>query len=161
MTTPLHQATLAVTNQSFAMLKEAIRDLPEEAFDWTPAPNTNSLTVLVRHCVAAARFFYGVASGIPGSVAEYRRGDRAEAFRAVGGDAQTLAKLIDDFLPEVERILGQGTAPHLFENYGWPEEAPDMPTRTGAEMLVSGAAHIREHVGQAQLMRDLWRAKQG
>ena len=28
--------------------------------------------------------------------------------------------------------------------------------RTGVDMLIGGRAHLREHVGQAQLMRDLW-----
>ena len=157
--TPTHQATLDVTRQSFAMLKDAIAGLPDEAFDWTPAPNTNSLTVLVRHCVAASRFFGGVASGIPGSIAEYRKGDRAEAFRAQGGSALTLAAAIDGATDEAERILTAGTDAHLAEMIGWPEEAPDIPVRTGAEILVNGVGHLREHVGQAQLMRDLWLAR--
>lgn len=157
--TPTHKATLAVTRQTFTMLKEAIGGLPDEAFDWTPAPNTNSLTVLTRHCIAAARFFAGVASGIPGSIAEYRRGDRAEAFRAMGGSAATLTAAIDAVMEEIGEIHANGTAAHLAEMIGWPDEAPDMPTRTGLEILVNGVGHLREHVGQAQLMRDLWLAR--
>jgi hypothetical protein len=157
--TPLHQATHDVARQSFAMLKEAITGLPVEAFDWTPAPNTNSLTVLTRHSIAACRFFFGVAAGIPGSIAEYRKGDRAEAFRSMGGTAATLTKAIDDFLPEMAAITAGGTEGHLAEMIGWPEEAPDVLTRTGAEILVNGVGHLREHVGQAQLMRDLWLAR--
>ena len=30
---------------------------------------------------------------------------------------------------------------------------------SGAEILVNGVGHLREHVGQAQLMRDLWLAR--
>jgi hypothetical protein len=157
--TPTHQVTNDVARQSFAMLKEAIAGLPDEAFDWTPAPNTNSLTVLTRHSMGSARFFFGVASGIPGSIAEYRKGDRAEAFRAQDGNAATLTQAIDDFLPEMDRILAAGTEAHLAERIGWPEEAPDVPTRSGAEVLVAGIGHLREHVGQAQLMRDLWLAR--
>ncbi|MEX0781192.1 MAG: DinB family protein [Dehalococcoidia bacterium] len=159
--TPTHQATLDVTRQSFAMLKEAIAGLPDEAFDWTPAPGTNSLTVLTRHCIAASRFFGGVASGVPGSIAEYRKGDRAEAFRAMGGNAASLTLTIDGAIAEAGQILAKGTDAHLAEMIGWPHEAPDIPIRTGAEILVNGVAHLREHVGQAQLMRDLWLAKNG
>ncbi len=157
--TQVHRVTHGVARQSFGMLKEALAGLPDEAFDWTPAPNTNSLTVLTRHCIAAARFFFGVASGIPGSAAEYRRGDRAEAFRAQGGDAAGLTRAIDEFVPEMERILSAGRQEHLTEMIGWPDEAPDMGTRSGAEILVSSVGHLREHVGQAQLMRDLWLAR--
>lgn len=157
--TPLHQTTNDVARQSFDMLKEAIAGLPDEAFDWTPAPNTNSLTVLTRHSIAACRFFFGVASGVPGSIAEYRKGDRADAFRAEGGTASSLTKAIDDFLPAMARIVGRGTDAHLADLIGWPDEAPDVPMRTGAEILVSGVGHLREHVGQAQLMRDLWLAR--
>jgi hypothetical protein len=158
--TPTHQVTNDVARQSFAMLKEAIAGLPDEAFDWTPAPNTNSLTVLTRHSIAASRFFLGVASGRPGSVAEYRKGDRADAFRAQGGNASALTRAIDDFLPEMASILAAGSDAHLMEMIGWPDEAPDIPTRSGAEVLVAGIGHLREHVGQAQLMRDLWLARQ-
>ncbi|MGH2607963.1 MAG: DinB family protein [Tepidiformaceae bacterium] len=157
--TPTHQATLDVTRQSFAMLKEAITGLPDEAFDWTPVPGTNSLTVLTRHCIAASRFFGGVASGVPGSIAEYRKGDRAQAFHAMGGSAASLAAAIDGAIAEAGQILSKGTDAHLAELIGWPDEAPDMPTRTGAEILVNGVGHLREHVGQAQLMRDLWLAR--
>src|SRR5688572_26074673 len=107
--TPTHQATLNVARQSFGMLKDAIAGLPDEAFDWTPAPSTNSLTVLTRHTIAAARFFLRAASGMPGSVAEYRKGDRAEAFRAMGGTATSLTAAVDAFLPEMETILLAGT----------------------------------------------------
>ncbi|HEX6031092.1 MAG TPA: DinB family protein [Tepidiformaceae bacterium] len=154
--TPTHQTVLAVSRQSLGMLKQAIGGLPDEALDWVPAPNTNSLTVLVRHSMSSARFFYGVASGRPGSAAEYRRGDRAEAFQAQGGNAQTLVQAIDDFLPGLESILAGGKEEHLSQMIGWPDEAPDMGTRTGMEVLIAGVGHLREHVGQAQLMRDLW-----
>jgi hypothetical protein len=154
--TPTHQATLDVSRQSLGMLKQAIAGLPDDAFDWAPAPNTNSLTVLVRHSISSARFFFGVASGRPGSFAEYTKGDRSEAFAAEGGNAETLRQAIDDFLPEFETILAGGRDEHLTEMIGWPEEAPQMPTRTGMEVLIAGVGHLREHVGQAQLMRDLW-----
>ena len=157
--TPTHQTALDVTRQSFGMLKDAISGLPDEALDWTPAPNTNSLTVLTRHSLAACRFFFGVVSGQPASIAAYRKGDRAEAFRAMGGTASTLAAAIDAGMTDFEQILSPGTEAHLDEMYGWPDEAPDIPTRTGREILVNGIGHLREHVGQAQLMRDLWLAK--
>ena len=38
-------------------------------------------------------------------------------------------------------------------------EQTDVPTRTGLECLFHALAHLREHVGQAQLMRDLWLAR--
>ncbi len=157
--TPTHQSALEVTRQSFGMLKEAIADLPDEAFDWTPAPNTNSLTVLTRHSLAACRFFFGVVSGQPGSIANYRKGDRAEAFRAEGGTATSLTEAIDAALKDFDTVLAPGTEAHLNEMIGWPNEAPDIPTRSGREILINGIGHLREHVGQAQLMRDIWLAR--
>lgn len=157
--TPTHQSALDVTRQSFGMLKDAIAALPHEAFDWTPAPNTNSLTVLTRHSLAACSFFFAVVAGQPGSIADYRKGDRAEAFRAQGGTAATLTRAIDTGLRDFEAILAPGTDAHLAEMIGWPDEAPDIPTRSGREILINGIGHLREHVGQAQLMRDLWLAR--
>jgi uncharacterized damage-inducible protein DinB len=157
--TPTHQSAYDVTRQSLGMLKEAIAGLPDEAFDWSPAPNTNSLTVLTRHSLAACRFFFGVASGQPGSIAEYRTGDRADAFRAMGGTSATLTSAIDAGLRDFEVRLASGSEAHLAEMIGWPHEAPDIPTRSGREILINGIGHLREHVGQAHLMRDLWLAR--
>ncbi|HOM55868.1 MAG TPA: hypothetical protein PKW46_10015, partial [Thermotogota bacterium] len=40
---------------------------PDEALSWAPAPNTNSMAVLVRHSLSALPFFFACSAGRVGS----------------------------------------------------------------------------------------------
>jgi hypothetical protein len=156
--TPTHAAALDVAQESFAMLRTAIEGLPDEAADWAPAPNTNSLAVLTNHCVTASRFFFALGSGTKGSIKDYFAGERATAFKATDGNVAGLLKLIDAFQPELQAILAKGDAANLDARISWPD-VPAQPERTGVDWLFRATAHLREHVGQAQLNRDLWLAR--
>jgi hypothetical protein len=157
--TNAHAAALAIARESLEMLHRAVDGLPPEALSWTPAPGTNSIAVLTMHGLTATRFFFKVACGEIGSLAEYRAGDRAEAFATAGGTAFDLQAEIDACLPELEEILSKGRPEHLEPAISWPED-PNL-VRTGYGFLINTLAHLREHVGQAQLMRDLWLARPG
>lgn len=158
--TVTHAGTLTVVRESFAMLAAAIEGLPDEALAWIPAPNTNSITVLTAHGVSATRFFLRCGSGEVGSMAGYRATERAEAFAARGTTAKALLTLIQDFVAEAETILRGGTEAHLGARVEWADVENPPPARTGAGSLFAAIGHLREHVGQAQLMRDLWLARE-
>ena len=157
--TPTHAAALQVARESFAMLRTALDGLPDEAADWVPAPHTNSLAVLTAHCVTAARFFYGCGSGAKTSIASYFSNERRGAFASKDRSISGLLAAIDEFLPELEEILAKGDSASLEAPISWPEDAPKEPERTGLDLLFRATGHLREHVGQAQLMRDLWLAR--
>jgi len=141
------------------MLRTAIQGLPDEAADWVPAPDANSLTVLTIHCVTSARFFFSEGSGSRGSFAVYRAGERSAAFASKGASVGDLIALIDKLQPELEAILAKGDAASLEARISWPSESPSEPERLGVDWLFRATAHLREHVGQAQLTRDLWLAR--
>ncbi len=157
--TPTHDAALQVARESFAMLRAALEGLPDEAADWAPAPNTNSLAVLTAHCVTSSRFFFGCGAGAKTSIMGYFSHERRDAFASKGPTISGLLGDIDTFLPELEQILAKGEAADLSARISWPDEAPKEPERTGMDFLFRITAHLREHVGQAQLMRDLWLAR--
>lgn len=157
--TATHTAVLNVAQESFAMLRAALEGLPPEAADWTPAPGTNSLDVLATHCVTSARFWVGCGSGARGSATAYQRGERAPAFAARGNTPAELVAMLDAFQPELSTILGRGTEADLDAIVEWPSEQTEMAVRSGRECLFHAVAHLREHVGQSQLMRDLWLAR--
>lgn len=140
------------------MLREAIAGLPDEATDWRPAPNTNSLAVLVMHSIPATRFWLAAGSGRPVSLAAYRTEERAPAFDVANRSRAELEAAIDTAIPELESLLREGSEEHLGATCSWPED-PAMD-KTGAQCLVHALAHLREHVGQAQLTRDLWNARE-
>ena len=157
--TPTHTAALNVARESFAMLRTAVDGLPIEAADWTPAPDTNSLDVLASHCITSARFWFGCGSGVRASATGYQRGERAPSFEAHGKGTAELTAMIDAFQPELMAILEAGTEADLDVTVDWPGEQTDMAVRSGRECLFHAVAHLREHVGQAQLMRDVWLAR--
>ena len=153
-----YSAALTVTRQSLDMLRDAIDGLPPEALAWTPAPNTNSMAVLVRHSLSALPFFFACSVGKVGSIKEYRATDRAEAFTVLGGTADELKQLIAGAMPQLERLLENGTQANLDAMVEWPTEDPTFK-RTGGEALINIVGHLREHVGHTQLMRDIWLAE--
>ena len=153
-----YSAALTVTSQSLDMLRDAIDGLPPEALAWTPAPNTNSMAVLVRHSLSALPFFFACSAGKVGSIKEYRATDRADAFKVLGGTSEELKTLIAGAIPKLELLVANGTQANLDAMVEWPTEDPTLK-RTGAEMLINIVGHLREHVGHSQLMRDIWLAQ--
>jgi hypothetical protein len=154
--TPTHEATLAVAHDSLEMLRTAVSGLPDEAMGWTPFPNGNPLAVLVMHSLTATRFWLACGSGHIGSLTRYRTEDRAPAFRASGFSAVELAATIDAFKAEVVELLREGTPGDLAAYAEFPEDPAFNGSGVGC--LIRAVAHLREHVGHAQAIHDLWLA---
>jgi hypothetical protein len=154
-----YQAALTVTRESFAMMRQALDGLPPDALDWKPVASANSIAVLVEHSITATRFWMDAGSGRLRSLADYRRGERADSFRAAGARAPEWQERIDEYLSELETALSSATADDLERVAAWPDVA-DAPRASGHECLQRAIGHLREHVGQVQLTRDLWLARQ-
>ena len=155
--TPTHAGALQIVRESLAFMRASVDDLPQEALDWKPLPTANSATVLVHHAVTSCRFFLSAGSGKPGSMADYRNGERAAAFRVSGSSKAELLAMLDSFSAEAEAILGGGTEADLSATIDLATEG--VPVRSGAGTLFAAVGHLREHVGHLQLMHDLWLAK--
>lgn len=156
--TPTHQAALRVARESFDMFAEALAGLPGEALSWRPqAQNTNSLAVLASHSATATRFWLSSGAGESKSIDEYRKDDRAPSFAVEGGAADEFLAQFDAVLAGLATLFASATESHLAAEVAQPAD-PSM-TRSGAECLVHGIGHLREHVGQALLIRDLWLAR--
>jgi Protein of unknown function (DUF664) len=154
--TPTHAATLAIVKESFAMLRDSIDGLPDEALGWVPFEGTNSIAVLVVHSVGATRFFLKAGTGDVGSLLTYRQTERADAFKTIGATVAGLCDQMAAFEVEAARIVANGADAHLLVAVAWPDVRPPIPARTGAGSLIHAVGHLREHVGQAQLVRELW-----
>ncbi len=151
-----HAAALAVIRQSIEMLREALRGLPDEVMDWTPAPGMSPLSVLVAHSCSSLRFFAGCGAGRTGSIGEYRASARAQAFQTSGMTTAAALQECDGVEASMVELLSAASVSNLEAAIRWPEE-PAL-AMTGAEALFRSVGHLREHVGHAQLMRDLWMA---
>jgi len=153
--TPTHTAALNVALDSFAMLRASMDGLPDEALDWSPAPGVmNPLSVLIVHSLTASRFLIGLGCGRAASLSEYRAGERAASFATKSATVPSLRAQIDAMQAEIVSLLESGTQTHLEAWIDFPEDASFA--KSGVQCLVHGVAHLREHVGHAQALHDLW-----
>lgn len=156
---PVFSAVRSTATESFAMLRAAIEDLPDDAFDWTPAPNTSSLSVLLDHVRSSTRFWVASGAGLTPSRKRYIDAERPAAFEARGATAADSVAELTAALAEIESLLASGDTAAIEGTVSWPDD-DSLEPRPGVYCLVHSMGHLREHVGQVQLMRDLWLAKE-
>jgi hypothetical protein len=137
----------------FDRLLETIAGLDDEAVNWKPpVPGGNSLLVLVTHALASAEeHIVGKAAGK--TVVR----DRAAEFVVTGGAGHLAARAaevrrrIDEALAGLEGRLDEERDPPFGK---WPGSRGTVRDR-----LIHGVSHTAEHVGHAQLTRDLLKAR--
>lgn len=150
--TPAHQAALNIARDSFDMLRASVTELPDEALSWSPAEGMNSISVLVAHSLVATRFLFGLGCGVPRDFQTYRANERAEAFVDTAKTVKALLAELDGAFADLERLCAAGTEEDLMR------ESTTMDTAPGLQFLMHALAHLREHVGHAQALHDLWLA---
>ncbi len=155
---PAYQASLNIANLSFDLFRSVLDDLPEEAVHWKPAGAGNTTQVLVNHSIVATRFWLQVGCGIERSLKEYRAGEREEAFLDQSKTIAGLKRDIDAYLEQLAREC-EGGSEETLNRVTLFADVPDRVEVTGYEAILRGLAHLREHIGEAQLMRDLWKAR--
>ena len=137
-------------------LLETIADLDDEAVNWKPpVPSANSLLVLVTHALASAEeHVVGKAAGK--TVVRNRDAE----FATTGGSGHLAARAaevrrrIDEALAGLEGRLDEERDPPIDK---WPSGARG----TVRDRLIHSVSHTAEHVGHAQLTRDLYNASRG
>jgi hypothetical protein len=144
---PVCEAALHAFRDQREAFGEVLAGLPDEALNWRPGPETNSIAVLVEHAWGST-----IAWTARAAAREVER-DREAEFRVTRG------------APELEELLARGLSrieEHLAavdpNRYGERHETLDV---TRAWCLLHAMEHSREHVGQAQLTRQLWQERRG
>jgi uncharacterized damage-inducible protein DinB len=151
----IYAATRDVAEASLAMLGDAVRDLPDPALDWTPVSGTNSIAVLANHSLTSLAFWIAAGAGLAPDPRRYREQTRAAAFRTRGASVEALLAELKEAAAELGVTLEQAD-PSVLDQPVPGTEDDNGNLRTGAACLVHGIGHLREHTGQAMLMRDLW-----
>lgn len=129
-------------------MAKSIQGLPQEALDWKPGNETNSIAVLITHLTGAERYWIGdVVAGIT------TPRDRSAEFRVSGIPLETLQKRVADSTAFARQVLDSMALSALEEDRVSP--------RDGQKFSVSWALlHILEHtgihLGHIQLTRQLW-----
>jgi hypothetical protein len=127
--------------------------LTVEELSWRPAaPGANSLYVLAAHMLGnAEENLLGLLGGQP-----MRREREAEfASRAEAASAGTLNARWGELRQRLNDTLTTLTPDALNQTYAHPRRG----TITGRDVLIVVARHAAEHLGQAELTRDLLRAR--
>jgi uncharacterized damage-inducible protein DinB len=134
-------------------IRNAIKGLPEEALDWTPGAEINSINALVIHLTGAERYWIGdVIARDPATR------DRESEFKAQGLTEQILLQRLERNEEYFLKALGMLTLQEL--------DATRSVPRNGRSVSVGWALchvlkHTSLHLGHMQIMRQLWEQRQG
>ena len=88
-------------------LRDEVRGLSVEELNWKPAPETNSIAVLVVHTLGSEAEVLRVAANVPGER------DRPAEFRVTANDAEDLLREIDQADAYIEAMAPRITAEDL------------------------------------------------
>ncbi|HEY7756594.1 MAG TPA: DinB family protein [Actinomycetota bacterium] len=152
MADPTFAAAAEVLGSALTDLRGAVEGMPAEELNRRPAgEDTNSIAVLVTHAMHSTRAWLSIAAAV-----EPPTRDRPSEFVAVATDDRELLALLDSMGAECRALLAGPT----FE----PDRTGLAPWRPGPEAeepvtaawaLIHALAHLREHVAQALLTRQL------
>jgi hypothetical protein len=143
-------ATRRMLHDDHDDLRRILGEIGPAALDWRPDPEANPVAVLVAHSLDAERFLVAAAADV-----EVDR-DREAQFRVRGIAAAELLGLVDRIEAEVDGYLDRVTAETLVRPVARPGRVHD-----GTWWLLHAVEHTREHVGQAALTVQLFRAASG
>jgi hypothetical protein len=148
MADPLIEAARELFDEEFGGMRDAIEGLSVEALAWRPpAEDTNPITVLAVHSIHSTRWWLTIARGLP-----LPDRDRPAEFVAETGSDAELLEFFDRMAAESRGRLD----PSEPFDAGAERTVPDDEPVTSAWALLHALEHLREHVAQAQLTRQLW-----
>ena len=127
------------------MMREQVRGMDHGTLNWSPLPKANSIAVLVTHSLGSEREMIRALRGI----ATDR--DRESEFR-VESEAADLLAMLDQADRELDEHVAALTVADLTEL----RPRGDRPPRPGIVWLISNYGHMREHLAQMQLTKQLY-----
>ena len=137
----------------YKAIETAVADLPDEALDWKPASDMNSVTVLLTHTAGALHYWVGdVAGGRPSGRV------RAEEFEARNVDAAVLMGRLRAAVDFAGKVLGQIDPAGLGEIRIAGQQNEE---RTVGWALLHALEHTAIHTGHIQMTRQLWDQRNG
>ncbi len=132
-------------------VQKILDEVPVEAIDWVPAPEMNSIAVLIAHSTGAERYYIGdVALG------DLSFRDRSAEFKVKGLDAAALKQHIDKIAEYERGAFERLSVSQLGEERVAPKDGRKF---TVAWALNHALEHAALHVGQIQITRQLWDLK--
>jgi hypothetical protein len=129
-------------------LRKEVRGMDTESLNWKPAPETNSIAVLVVHTLGSEAEVYRLVAGLPS------QRDRDAEFQVAENEADLLTKL-DEADALIDELAVRVSAESLDAIHSRGDRAP----QTGLHWLVTNYGHAREHLAHIQLTKQLLAAQ--
>jgi uncharacterized damage-inducible protein DinB len=144
-----YDAYLGLLHEMHTEIEKSLSGLPAEALDWTPGPETNSLTVLVVHLTGAERYWVGdVAMSDPSSRV------RAAEFKTGGLTTEALVARLRESEGYIRDAMGKLSPADLEAQRKHPYDGRQLSV---AWCLLHVLVHTATHMGHIELTSQLWR----
>jgi uncharacterized damage-inducible protein DinB len=146
---PTLEAARSIVGESLDAMRAAIAGASADALNRRPAgEDTNPIAVLVVHALSSTRWWLSVALGEP--VPER---DRPSEFLTTVTGADELLGVFDPIAADCRALLSADVA---LDPGAIREDPRDGDRVTAAWALIHAVEHLREHVGHAELTRQLF-----
>ena len=128
--------------------KKTIDGLPQEALDWVPGTEMNSLCMIVVHVAGSTRYWIGdiVAK-------ENSNRDRATEFCTRGIGLAELNDRLDSSLAYMKSVLGGLTLEDSKAICVLPQDGREV---TKGWIIFNVLEHVASHLGHVHITRQLW-----
>jgi uncharacterized damage-inducible protein DinB len=150
---PLLAAGNATVRRTLAEMRQTVADFPPEALNWKPAGDgTNSVAVLATHSLHSTRSWLCTALGEP-----LPDRDRDAEFRVAEDDPGALVSFFDDIASQCSALLASPREVDwaaIRRTHTRPDASDEIQV-PAAWALLHAIEHLREHLGQMQLTRQL------
>ena len=154
MPDPMLTAAREIVEESIEGIHGAISGLSADAMNWRPShEGTNPIAVLAVHAMHSTRSWLAVAVGAP-----LPDRDRDAEFRTVVNDPRELLENVDRLAADCRALLTSEDTfePGVMRESHFRASSGRAEVVSGAWALLHAVEHLREHMGHAQLTRQLW-----
>jgi len=135
-------------------MRAAIDGLPPDALNWRPAgDDTSSIAAIANHSLLSTRQWLSVAVGEP-----LPDRDRPSEFRYAARDAGELLAFVDGLFEDCLSLVDKSREVDWGSLRRHWDPGRDIEI-FAAWALLHAVEHLREHVGQISLTRQLWEQK--
>ncbi len=131
---------------------QALEGLPQDALDWVPGQDMNSINVLLAHITGSERYWIGDIAA-----QESSNRDRDAEFRTRGVEADVFRKRLADNLEYAQTVLEKMSLQDLESKRLRPSDGGEF---TVAWALIHALEHASSHLGQIQITRQLWEQRE-
>ena len=146
---PTLEAARSIIDESLDAMRAAIAGASADALNRRPAgDDSNPIAVLAVHALSSTRWWLSTALGRP--VPER---DRPSEFLTTVAGADELLGMFDPIAADCRALLSTDVA---FDPGAIREDPRDGDQVTAAWALIHAVEHLREHVGHAELTRQLF-----